>query len=489
VTGPTRGLFLRTVEWIGKRFSAHPVSDDQVELQPKQEAQQQRQSSSKKTPFKRWLRFFIKAEFSVLFDTASDLQEAQCFFMIASQIALIRAMSYEGTFLPASNLTQLQNNFLLAIMISMITIIPAGHAQAVLGLIKHHRKERQMKRGEKMDKKSALEEKMSMIYSKGLFSVTILLWFVGFVVLLLFMPGQVLYLGENALHKAPKLTPIAGIEYFDKCGFNHPPVIYCAPDAINPVEYAIIGTILGFPVTLTFPLLWRLANFLVDGFIWLYNMIGKSFRWKQMQRKSHASILIPDLWLFILSIVQYLIGLAFLLVIFIKLVNNGGGEDQEWSIGQIIAVLTFAPTIAKFLFKAFCKSASFNSSFTDLNCGVVPKYSESEETSGSEGDDPRGQPEKVPDHDSEAGDDEDDGYDDVEDNEYDGRQYDAPTHGDTAGGIEAETSNSASGNHPTMAGESGCHETTDQNAVAPAIQHSDMNPLVPHAKKSQTTYL
>ena len=86
----------------------------------------------------------LERHFGTLRETIEDLQEAQCYFLLASQIAALIAVNKRETeagettryprFLEATNFYQLNNNYILLSLIGICGFLPIGIVYSILML-------------------------------------------------------------------------------------------------------------------------------------------------------------------------------------------------------------------------------------------------------------------------------------------------------------------------------------------------------------------
>ena len=98
------------------------------------------------------------------------------------------------------------------------------------------------------------------------------------------------------------------------------------------------------------------ASFVLAPILLIVTWCGK--RYKAVQLHSKISQHIQGLFFSVSCIALQVILLAFLLYdlgIFFYLKENNAIRMDSWSIGQIIAVLTWAPVVCKLIHQATCK--------------------------------------------------------------------------------------------------------------------------------------
>ena len=150
----------------------------------------------------------LKRHFGTLRETIEDLQEAQCYFLLASQIAALIAVNHTETeaglttrfprFLEATNFYQLNNNYILLSLIGICGFLPIGIVYSILML-------------------------------SGRLRLHIgVLTFVTVCLSLYTLYSASIFSKSNFSKDDLSLDDFSGLDILDKCGNNLPPIIYCS---------------------------------------------------------------------------------------------------------------------------------------------------------------------------------------------------------------------------------------------------------------------
>lgn len=270
----------------------------------------------------------LSRHMSIAMSVLVDFQEAQCFFVISVQVAVLLAFG-KFNVLRASSLAQLQTNYTDSVWISALT-----STSVTYGLWALHRS--------KLD------------------SAYIHIWSMVCIIL----SGITVYRG------IPEEPSLYGIDWadrlprLDKCGHHPPPLIYCS-DLYEPGSYP--GSRRSDPAGAdSLSLYFAICGIL--GIQKIASYVPSEHRfWAIFTRFSHAiqSKVPPRTCPFLASCLRVLVEIYFFLAIAVLLgVGMGGnlynyqsepGKPDNWSFGQIIAVTIWVPVIIKYLYWAVCK--------------------------------------------------------------------------------------------------------------------------------------
>ena len=251
-------------------------------------------------------------------------QDAQSFLMIAGQIALWRAIVSKNDQFDARSFYQLENNYLLAILISESTMLPVG---ALLGVLKITRK--------------------ATTYIIVISFITVALSICTFLLVLSKNPHSRLLLSKHP----PSLTQVSSIGELDNCGFNSPPIIFCSPDYITLISSFIAVWLLAS----AFTVVW--VTVLAYRIIWV-RLLALLERVRLKRREHRHSLIMSKLRKFVslfvflqfpILFVGFLMLMIFPLLIVVNLRRNGAIGDETWTIAQIIAAMVFAPLVCRYL--------------------------------------------------------------------------------------------------------------------------------------------
>lgn len=295
-----------------------------------------RKVSQVSRPFKimAYARNFLSLQNIALKHTLVEFQETQCFFMIASQAAILMARQSNEVF-GAVTLYQLWSNDGVAGMVSTAGVFPI-----VVGMWSL--------------------EKMHML-SPWIFFLS-----VGTVIL-----SEVAMSWTINAPTIRQLVPIENHTWPGSCGNHVPPLIWCGNkilyDAFGPV--AIFYTILNpfclvvfVVVCLVYLCPW--AGWVVDRFKVRKKRFGQLFlvrphrNIKQILESKWGSRIFvrvgPKVFTFLIELL--LVASTSVDILCFVLFNFYGLIDfSSWSFGQIVAIMIWFPVVSKYLYWTFCK--------------------------------------------------------------------------------------------------------------------------------------
>jgi hypothetical protein len=259
-----------------------------------------------------------------------EFQEAQCYFMIASQAAILSTFVQDSRNFDAVTYAQLQGDRELAALIGYAAILPTTYV-------------------------------MLNLCSFGMSSWYTLVLSVTTLVLGTATLGGILNVPEYAdpnigINNNPLLLD-PGFAFLDKCGMNPPPIVYCTPippdSSLGNILPAFGYTNDWSPDTSAFDSLILLC-WLVHAAIVVYKLLSYPFA-ARFQKPFHKPIMV---WVVrVISVLCHATFLAYLSYYLAVLVYMGFQIDKaSWSLGQIIAVAVWAPVLGKLFYLLLCKS-------------------------------------------------------------------------------------------------------------------------------------
>jgi len=291
------------------------------------------------------LECFLKQQPTILKSILVEFQETQCFFMLASQAAVLNALHRGPVNFSATNNAQLQNNYALVGFIGLVGIFPTTLCLFML-----------------------FQNNMASWYILAVSGVTLVTSIVTSVSI------------DNILNTASAdgfipppadLVPITGLELLEQCGFNPPPIIYC-----NSNSYSDL-----IAPALALPGVWTCLS--IYGLLFLGTVLnaarGKAGIWDSQiwlmksanfgARLDTSSI---GKWLIkVITFSFHVVLILFTLNLVLGLVSlnaDGGIAVGNWTLGQVVAVAIWAPVICKYMYSSICKSeVSFS-----LNTRISP---------------------------------------------------------------------------------------------------------------------
>lgn len=265
-----------------------------------------------------------------------DLQETQCFFILASVTAIwivLRRQELNGSF-GATNYYQLQNNYEFLMVIEFIGVIASGGINWLLIV------------GDNWS---------SYIAAIGLIT--------SFVSLATFIKLYVqLWQEYNGSFGSglPLLYSGQHTDLLDQCGYNPPPLVYCLPGALGLDRIQSLGTIM----LVGGGILWFVSCF----WLTIYLSVGKVASWLDRTRPdddsgiSHSDSLaysLPGILAFLVWI-GYLVAIGVSFSALALLNRSNAIVTDNWSIGQVISVWALVPVAAKAIYSLSSKFRPFH---------------------------------------------------------------------------------------------------------------------------------
>lgn len=277
---------------------------------------------------------------SIVKSVLVDFREAQCFFVICIQAAILVAFAGDSVILGASSVAQLQHNYAEA-----ITISGSAAISVTFGLWILHR--------------------------SNFDSFYMYLWTLASIAV-----SATAVFSRSA--KTPNLSSISwqgDLSRLDKCGHHYPPLIYCSysstpfgeganvKNSIARQTYAApfaIFWVLGMQKTLSF-LPGELGLFLAPFF--------RLSRSVQSIMPPRAISILTTAWKLLAE--SYLLGMTiFVLVMYwanlIEQANSEHNYATTWNFGQIIGSTIWAPSIIKYIYWSVCTWTIFASRHVSL---------------------------------------------------------------------------------------------------------------------------
>lgn len=265
---------------------------------------------------------FFRRKLALLKTVTVDLQEAQCFFMIASQIAALIVLAKErkdgdlgnsvASILGSATIFQITNNYVLLILISICGQLPISLANYVLLLGNNW-----------------------SLYTTGLSAVTVIISFY------VSMKTEGIRETLQSIGQPGQLLPFTPADRLKECGNNPPPVVYCVNpefnfDAIEAATTVCSGVISGAIIVLSIFALVR----------------RRTITSLKQAGESDGSALAKILILFGFLIFFGLIALT--LHMFYRVQQAGAVDTHNWSVGQVVSIWTLSPVFLKCIYGSFC---------------------------------------------------------------------------------------------------------------------------------------
>jgi hypothetical protein len=265
---------------------------------------------------------------SVLMSMLVEFQEAQCFFMLATQIAVLVSFRNQSKFYEPENYAQLDMDNYLGQIIGAAGLIPVSIVMFTLNI------------GD-----------MSSWYILSLSGITL-------------ATSSATVIISNSIsiygNTAADLASFYNVSPLQACGNHPPPIIFCdtvwSKTTTNTQNYLenilgfiyigpiIIFSVILFQFVLSLPLVSRKAK----------KLLPQVYRLKGSKTATYIKIL----WFLAVS-------LFYLFAIYVYLGNMyflsffGAIDTANWGLGQIIAVTIWSPVIFKYIYSAICKSIPF----------------------------------------------------------------------------------------------------------------------------------
>ena len=272
-----------------------------------------------------------------------DFQEAQCFFVICIQAAILVAFAGDSAILGASSVAQLQHNYAEA-----ITISGSAAISVTFGLWILHR--------------------------SNLDSLYIHLWTMASIAV-----SATTIFSRSA--ETPKLSSISwqgDLSRLDKCGHHSPPLIYCSYSSTPSGEEANIRNFIARQTyAAPFAICWVLGMqktiYFLPGELGLLAPFFRISRSIQSIMAPRAISILTTAWKLLAE--SYLLAMTiFVLVMYwanlIEQANYAHNYATTWNFGQIIGSTIWAPSIIKYIYWSVCMwtifaSRMFRYSLTD----------------------------------------------------------------------------------------------------------------------------
>jgi hypothetical protein len=304
-------------------------------------------------------RKHIDNQIGVLTHILVEFQEAQCYFMIVSQGAVLTTITSNPNAFGATSFAQLEINQSLCVLIGYAGLLPTTYVALNL---------------EAFGRNS--------LYTLGISGMSLI---TGTVTLAAILWANSAY--TNAA--AGTLSTINGLERLTDCGGLSPPVVYCTfgiivdpVQGLFPILSGVQGTVGLLPAfdplvlyfwivflailfrNLPFCQRWKLAwTAYFRESAWM-----RSFResaWiRSFQESAWIQYFRGAAWMQYWSMPGLILGLvhtSFLIIMTLHVANllelKSFISQNVWNLGQIIAVTIWAPVICKLVYSALCKSS------------------------------------------------------------------------------------------------------------------------------------
>lgn len=258
-----------------------------------------------------------------------DFQEAQCFFVIATQVALIYARPQSADFFGSSNVQSYFDNRAVIQVLALRGILPVALAQ-------------------------------NLLHKLGKQSVYTLILAVAAIVL-----GTISLLSANHASTEEIQTMFDGQTPLDACGTSTSLRTFCAK---GPTEIASVPTLVGlasiyiaYITLLCWLMIWRIAI----STLWFNN---KQNSWSEQCRRqvSMATRILSVATTLLLTGLE-LLTIGSLVSILGVLQKYLAISSDKWNIGQVIAVLVWAPVISKYIYCSLRKSPALCTANSDAS--------------------------------------------------------------------------------------------------------------------------
>ncbi|KAE9372617.1 hypothetical protein N431DRAFT_558412 [Stipitochalara longipes BDJ] len=257
-----------------------------------------------------------------------DLQETQCFFMLASVTAIwivLKRQELGGSF-GATNYYQLQNNYEFVIVIELIGVIASGGINWLL-----------------------------MVSDNWSSYIAAIGFITSFISLVTCIQTYVRLIGidwDGSFGSGlPLLYSGQNTNLLDQCGYNPPPLVYCLPGGAtgsDKIQTMSTAMLVGVGV------LWLVSCFWAT----IYLSVSKVHSWLDKTRPSDDSRSshskqpadFPPGPLAFLVWIGYLgaIGMAFYCLVFLN--RSGAVAVNDWSIGQVVSIWALVPVAVKAIY-------------------------------------------------------------------------------------------------------------------------------------------
>jgi hypothetical protein len=272
---------------------------------------------------KKWSLFSDQQ--AVLKSMLVEFQEAQCFFMLASQAAVLMTVRNGPIIFGAKSFSQLTNNYRLVGIITLGGAVPVIFALFTLS---------------RFD--------MFSWYILGFSGVTLSISTAGAMMLgrLIIMPLE-----------RSDLQPVAGTNLLDACGGNPPPTVYCNR---NPLANNVGVIPLWCSWAIYFIVVSRAVirilsgNLRVQGFfkqskprlfeLFSSNRMHKVIRWASA---TLTLLVYGNSIVLLISLYDDLLAMS----------RTGSISMHNWSLGQIVSVTIWAPVLFKYIYASICMAA------------------------------------------------------------------------------------------------------------------------------------
>jgi hypothetical protein len=262
----------------------------------------------------------LEEQEAVLKSIAVEFQEAQCFFMLACQsavLAVIKALAKDPQFLGTQTLRAVKYNLAMARLVCLGGILPVTFVLYIIHTAG-----------------------MSSLFICALSGCTILLAVCGFFAI----PTN---------FSSASLSPLPYQSKLDKCGQNPPPVVFCQGLSVSQPElntlvviicisvYVIIlgCTVCSYVERRPFCSGGIRRNKVISCFTKIRELLAGNLP-RPMQTVSDIMFLLPNIGYFLL---------------FRPFWSDGVIDSSAWSFGQIVSVTIWFQVIIKYLYWSKCK--------------------------------------------------------------------------------------------------------------------------------------
>lgn len=272
------------------------------------------------------VRLYLANHRSVVRMFLIEFQEAQCFFVIAIQIAFIFSMSAKPELYGAASLRQLYLNIAMTRAVCHMALASVTFG---LWLIQ--------------------TTNAKSLYTFICSSITIFLSIAAF-----HMVGHWLPSPDNVTLPKNDRT-------WTRCGFHSPPLVWCA----DRYGYQEVTWFLPIAVSLfCFSMCCTLFDLLSVGPLAKQYLRDSDFKWLQNAYHCVNGLLFSSKkansrWSKLLRALGFCIDIIILATTLVSMVISGSEVElvpNEWNLGQVMAVTIWAPPIVKYFYWSLCES-------------------------------------------------------------------------------------------------------------------------------------
>lgn len=267
----------------------------------------------------RTVRTKVSQQLVILKSILVEFQEAQCFFMVASQAATIISLSSGPIGFNSTSLLQLGGNLFMALQVAATGVIPVIFA-------------------------------LWSIYNFGMNS-----WYILIISTVTFAMATVSW-KMGSTNPAPGLLVPVETSTLDQCGFYGPPLMYCGGligdfalytpfDAWVVPFWVLYSGLLTWQIVLStiVPLSRKMPEQSGWSRIWRWVCSVSTGKWMRATTMLLKFLIELGLFLCAFSVIEQAVASFWLI------------SSNSWGFGQIVAVTIWAPVIGKYFYWTLCK--------------------------------------------------------------------------------------------------------------------------------------